>query len=180
MALVGPIELTEKEKVLAAQFLETDKMTDFSEWPKFQNIQIELFERIAKRQAIPEARSRWFLDATYNIGVNKSRRDVFISNGCEASKIHHHPHFYDALKYFLIGASLDRQAISHFSRFWTELGSISSSDVTVMTAHARETTRQYRLAHRDAEEVFKLAIDFGLPIHVSAALRKAVMTASKR
>ena len=86
-----------------------------------------------ERQAIPDLRIRYFTDPTLNIGLSKSRKEVFESNGTSGADILSHPHFLRHLKYFIYGPDLPVAAIhafceqgefrggERFSRHWHDL-----------------------------------------------------------
>lgn len=80
---------------------------DHETWVEVGRRMVPLMRSLAAKGAIPEARARYFLDADFNPGDTRSRRDVFVGNGCRTDKeIFGHPHFLKYLRYFVEGPGL--------------------------------------------------------------------------
>ncbi len=54
---------------------------DHETWVEVGRRMVPLMRSLAAKGAIPEARARYFLDADFNPGDTRSRRDVFVGNG---------------------------------------------------------------------------------------------------
>src|SRR5437773_7602245 len=65
-----------------------------------------LAKSLLARNAIPEARLRYFTDPELNIGSRKSRKQVFESNGTVGEAIYSHGNFLKYLRYFIFGPAL--------------------------------------------------------------------------
>lgn len=66
------------------------------------------------RHAIPEIRIDYFFNPKYNIGTNKSRKEVFEGNGTKGLDIFYHGHFLAYFKYFIFGPALPSTLIDEF------------------------------------------------------------------
>lgn len=132
-----------------------------------------LADSILSRKAVPEIRRRYFTDPDLNIGLKKSRKEVFEANGTKRNAILKHPHFLKFLEYFIYGPQLPEEVIDGFWQF--TLGFDAEPDEARKLA--RKMTRQFWLNPRDAcEEFFKLALECGMSVDGARAVRDAVKT----
>ena len=103
---------------------------------------------------IPEIRIDYFINPKYNIGTNKSRKEVFEGNGTKGLDIFYHGHFLAYLKYFIFGPALPSTLIDEFC---TKLNEDN------LPAIARKLVRKYDLNSREAsEEFYKLCLECDL------------------
>jgi hypothetical protein len=78
----------------------------------------ELLKRLQARNAIPAVRLRYFTNADLNPGVRKSRRQVFIDNGCGTpDKINTSGNFFRHLEYFICGPRVPAHVIARFQEY---------------------------------------------------------------
>jgi hypothetical protein len=139
---------------------------------------LALFRSLMDRDAIPEVRRRYFVDAEYNPGGRgRSRLQGFERNGRYGDDIIRHPHFLKYLRYFILGCELPDAVVQAFSGAVEDCGPITSGDVAPLAANARALVRRSHLDPRvAAEEFFKLTLDCGLGASGAAAIRTSVLT----
>lgn len=175
------IKLTEDEAQLVEMITLNVKDLDHSElrdaWISNEEPAPLLVESLVRREAIPEARRKYWEDPEYNIGGGKrSRREIFEHNGCKGTDIYRHVHFLPYLHYFLFGPDLDENIIKEFE---DEVGNpewITSGDIEPMRKLARRLTRKYQLDRKQAaKEFFKLCLDMGLGLGTARTIRETVM-----
>ena len=132
-----------------------------------------LADSILSRKAVPEIRRRYFTDPDLNIGLKKSRKEVFEANGTKGEAILRHPHFLPYLEYFIYGPQLPDKVIGEF---W-HLASGLDVEQNELRKLARNMTRQFELNSREAcEEFFKLALECGMSVDGARSVRDAVKT----
>ena len=171
------IELTKDEAKLATMITFDVTEVDHEELRQACKYNVEpvlrLVESLQQRDAIPEARKKYWTDPQCNIGggTTKSHKQVFEGNGCRGADIFQHPHFLPFLKFVLFGADLDEEVIKEFEAQVGNPEWITSGDIEPMRRCARRLTRTYGLERtRAAEEFFKLCLDMGLDVHVARSV----------
>lgn len=130
-----------------------------------------LVNSILSRKAVPEIRMRYFIDPELNIGLKKSRKAVFETNGTKGDAIFRHPHFLPYLEYFIYGPQLPDTVIEGFCQL------VSNFDAERDEARkfARKMVRQFELNPRVTyEEFFKLALECGMNVDDARSVRDAV------
>lgn len=132
-----------------------------------------LMHLLLARQAIPEIRLRYFTDPKFNIGLKKSRKQVFVANGTKGEAILKHPHFLPYLQYFIYGPQLPKKIIYEFLHLISDI----DAERDELRKFARNMTRQFELNPREAcEEFFKLALECGMNVDDARSVRDAVKT----
>ncbi|HUC60662.1 MAG TPA: hypothetical protein VMF53_01765 [Alphaproteobacteria bacterium] len=172
-----PITLTPDEQKIVSQIkLDMADLTDGNDVQRNGDAVVELTTCLTRRKAIPEPRTKYFLDPKYNPrSRGRSRKSTFEKNGCLANEILRHPHFLEYLSYFLFGPRLPQSVIDGFEKEVAKRKSVSSGDVGPLRAYSRQQTRFFGLnPHEAAEEFFKLAIDCNLSPTYSDIIRDAV------
>ena len=174
------IELTEREKVLEQQIefdalkLEGDDLIVQSD------AVLELLRSLLNRDALPEARKKYWTDPEYQNGrVKESHRGLFERSGCRGEDIYVHPHFLKYLEYFLYGAKLPKAVTSQFQEVVGDPRWVTSSDVTPITKSVRKLVREYGL-QGEAEEFFRPALDSGPSLSFARAVRDGARQAGSR
>jgi hypothetical protein len=168
------IRLTEAEQTL----FDSISFTVGSCYPAQENGEkvLALFRSLAERGAIPEIRRRYFTDPELFVSnIKGSRREVYERNGTAGRDIPLHPSFLKHLRYFICGPSLPQAMISRFQ----ELVSEPFAELEKMRVYVRAQVRHLPEDFGDAsEEVFKLALESGLPLHKAKLLRKDAKNAA--
>ena len=133
---------------------------------------------LARKNAIPAHRIRYFTDPDYNIGGRgSSRKQIFERNGTTGDAIFAHPHFLEYARYFVCGPDLPEAVIEAFAAHVEECGQITSGDLLPLAKEARTLARRFRLDPRDSsEEFFKLALEHGLGPSYARIIRDKVRT----
>lgn len=167
------IELTTEEETLLAQI----NFHPQNDGKLHEILQIScavaarLANSILSRKVVPEIRRRYFTDPDLNIGLKKSRKQVFEGNGTQGEAILKHPHFLPYLHYFIYGPQLPDKAIDGFC----DIVSGFDTEGDEIRRFARNITRQFELDPRETcEEFFKLALECGMPVYEARAVRDAV------
>ena len=173
------IELTEREKALVSQIDFTFSATSHNSdsWRSMADAMEELMGSLLERNAIPEARRRFFEDPAYFIGGRGlSHLQVFQKNGTLGPAIFRHGNFVKYLRYFVYGPDLPRPVIEAFQRKVIDCGKpFTSGDSITVGDFARQLTRSHRLeAGSSAEEFYKLALDCGLDAGDARSVRDTV------
>lgn len=124
----------------------------------------KLVELLAKREAVPERRIKYWDHPDYQHGRLKgSHKSIFERNGTKGREIFEHVHFLPYLKYMIDGADLAAPLVDRFSDKVEDLGRVSGSDALDLAKDARNEIRKYGLAPFEAcEEYYKLALDCGI------------------
>ena len=121
------------------------------------------------RKAVPAVRLRYFTDPDYNVGLRKSRLQVFESNGTIGDAIFGHGNFLKYLKYFIHGPDLPRSVLEGFCELIDR-----DDDRDRSRAYVRAQIRSNNLERRAAaEEFYKLALECGLDEPFARSLRDA-------
>ena len=177
-ALVGPIELTEPEKILVLRIDFEDEHRSDESRKADAKARVELMRSLLQREGIPECRRKYFTDPEYNIGGHgRSRRQVFEGNGTRGDRIFTHGNFTKYLRYFLFGADLPDDVVAAFRQKLTEYGRpFTSGDAYDLSIYARKLARS-RIVGRpiNAEEFYKLALDCGLEADDARSVRDSIM-----
>lgn len=130
-----------------------------------------LADSILTRKIVPEVRVRYFTDPALNIGLKKSRKQVFEANGTKGEAILRHPHFLPYLEYFIFGPQLPAAVIDEFWQLFWDFD--EERDEACKFAH--NMTRQFDLNPREAcDEFFKLALECGMNVADARSVRDAV------
>lgn len=149
---ISKIEFTAEEQTLLEQISFTDH--DHQTLRKSCQAAGKLSEILIKRHAIPEIRMEYFINPKYNIGKNKSRKEIFEGNGTKGSDILYHGNFLKYLRYFIFGPDLPSTLIDEFC---------TKIDEDDLPAIARKLVRKYGLNSREAsEEFYKLCLECNL------------------
>lgn len=175
---LGAIELTPDEKALLAR-IKLDPLAMRGDPDAFREngkAVVDLMASLIEREAIPEARRRYFQDPEYNPGGRgKSRKNVFEKNGTHGRAIFEHGSFLKYLRYFLYGAQLPPAVIERFAAEVSDCAPVTSGDVVPLGKFARQQARAARLKpHEASEEFYKLALDCDLSEDYSRHIRDAV------
>ena len=149
---IAKIELTAEEQTLLEQISFTDH--DHQILRKSCQAAGKLSESLFDRHAIPEIRIEYFINPKYNIGRNKSRKEIFEDNGTKGLDILYHGNFLKYLRYFIFGPDLPSALIDEFC---------TKIDEDNLPAVARKLVRKYGLNSREAsEEFYKLCLECNL------------------
>lgn len=171
------IDLTEEETKIFTTIEFDPGEIDFNNASKNGEAVLKLVGMLAKRDALPPVRAKFWTDPKYQIGRLKcSHKGVFERNGCTGAEIYKHPHFLPYLRYFLFGADLPLTVIAEFEKKVGNPRWVTSSDVVPLGAFARSLARKHSLnKHNAADEFFKLALDLGLSVNVASSIHHSVM-----
>lgn len=179
------IPLTDKEKALVeAIIFDWDRYSAEVREIYLNNKQpvVDLVESIAKRNAIPVVRLKFWSDPDYfpDRRYKSSHKGIFERNGCTGQDIIEHLHFLPYLYYFLFGAKLPDSVISEFEQQVGPPEWITSSDILPIYKKARALVREYRLSHyRVPDEFYKLSLDIGLDRSYALSVRRHAMTSQR-
>jgi len=172
------IELTENEQHLVSQIdFHPSGSYNRDSWQPIADAMLELMRSLLERNAIPEARKKFFTDPSYNIGGHGlSRLQVFEKNGTRGDDIFRHGNFVKYLRYFVFGPDLTAPVIQAFQEKVRDCGEpFTSGDVITVAEFARQLTRSHRLDSRQAaDEFYKLALDCGLDADCARSIRESV------
>lgn len=170
-----PIELTATEAELYSR-IPTNPGHDG--WHEVADAMEALFESLRDRQAIPEVRLGVFFDPAYAETGNKSRQQVFESNGTSGSDMYRHPHFMPYLRYFIYGPDLPKSAIEGLCKILNDDAGTSGMVMDQYRKHARSCVRQFGLDQgKAATEFLRLGIEIGMELHAARTLREAARSA---
>lgn len=161
---ISKIELSVEEEVLLKQI----KFKDSHHQTLRESCQAagKLSEMLLNRHAVPEIRIEYFTNPKYNIGTNKSRKEIFEGNGTKGSDIFYHGNFLKYLHYFIFGPDLPRDLIDEF---------FAEVDEGNLPSLARKLVRKYGLDSRvAAEEFYKLCLECDLAEEESRSVRDSV------
>ena len=126
------------------------------------------------RDAVPPVRLAYFTDPALNVGLRRSRLEVFEDNGTRGEAIWEHPHFLKYLRYFIYGPDLPQATISGFCDIVNDDLLTSGMQLDRLRAYARRAVRQHGLDARHAsEEFYKLARECALDDHFARSVRDA-------
>lgn len=137
-----------------------------------------LTRSLCGRNAIPEARLRWFQDPECNPGGRgKSREQLFEQGSSDSESILRHPNFLRRLHYFIFGPALP---VALMERFCDAIH-FQSGDLEPLRKLARELTREMvrqhsRNAFEASEEFYKLALECGLSTRFAESIGKTART----
>ncbi len=177
-AMIGQIELTEAEKILANRivFDVLNTRMDSTQTRDNGELAAALIESLLKRTAIPECRWLYFVEADYNPGRSKvSRADAFLTNAKTVEAMYRHPHFLPYLRYFVYGADLPPALKEEFlalaQDYWVKPAQL--------TELARSLVRKYQIPrppqnYRLKDAFYQLALDCGCEEGLARAVRDAV------
>ena len=130
---------------------------------------------LLEREAIPEIRIRFFIEPEFNTGVNKSRLQVFESDGVSGYVIFGDPRFLEYLHYFIYGPNLPDQVINEFSNVAYPYEYISGGDIKDLRELAISLVDEYKLNPKEvACEFFKLAIECEMDVYYAQLIRDTV------
>ena len=173
------IALTAEESELYAKIDAYSKKAHPSheEWLPVADAMESLVTSLIEREAVPEIRVRLFTDPELAETGNKSRQQVFESNGTSSPDIFRHPHFIPYLKHFIHGPDLPKAAIDGLCRILDDDMGTSGMVLDQYRKHARLMVREYRLdKSRAATEFYRLGIEIGMDQHSAKSLRDAAKT----
>ncbi len=174
------IELNEEEIDLEKE-IEFDalKLRDHIHAQTNGELVSKLTQSLLDREGIPEHRLKTFTDDSYATGRGPSPWKQFQRNNNDKDKTLRHPHFLDWLYYFINGPKLPHALIEDFGDFVDELGHVTSSDYTPLAKRTRELVREYNIKKLQRDEIFKLALEFEIPVDWAHSLRGNAMSAMK-
>ena len=163
---VGEIYLTDDERGLLEHIEFDSRGHDHDVHLKNAETVPKLMDLLIKRRGIPKHRVNWFTDPEYKRGrIKGSRQHIFERNGTTGRDIFQHAHFLKHLHYFIYGANLPHAAIQEFSAFVRRYEPIGSDDVGDLLKLSKELVNKFSIEpHEAAEEIFKLALDCGVPL----------------
>ena len=173
MNYVAPesIELTDSEAELYSRILESPKHDG---WHEVADAMEALVASLRDRNAVPEIRLRLFYDPDYAETGNKSRQQVFESNGTAGNEIYRHPHFIPYLCHFIRGPDLPKDAIDGLCTILNEDRGTSGMVMDQYRKHSRASIRKHGLNPSEAAtEFFRLGVEIGMEIHDARTLRDA-------
>jgi len=166
-----PIELTDAE---AEFYSRIPEISAHDGWHEVADAMEALVTSLLDRKAVPEIRLRLFCDPDYAETGNKSRQQVFESNGTSGNEIFRHPHFIPYLRYFINGPDLPKPAIEGLCKILNDDVGTSGMVMDQYRKHARTCVRQYGLdPGKAAEEFFRLGVEIGMELHAARTLRDA-------
>lgn len=155
------IDLTEEEKKIVSQIEFDQTKVRHEEWPANSELAFQLITSILKREAVPERRMKYFIDPDYNPGDHgKSRKDRFLANAKTVDAMFRHNNFLAYIRYFIFGPHLPPRLIASFAETVRECGDVTSGDVEMLRKQARALARQYGFNRADADEFYKLGLEF--------------------
>jgi hypothetical protein len=169
------IEMTAEEEALLKGILFDTSASDFHVVGLENGEKVTaLMRSLLVRQAIPEERWRYFTDPELNPRHRKSRRQIFIDNGCTGDAILTHPHFLKYLRYFVSGPQLPTGVIARFK----ELATGPFWELEPLLAFVRACVRERRVQRDDAaEEFYKLALECAVALREAEFVRTDAMNA---
>ncbi len=127
------------------------------------------------REAIPEIRIRYFIEPEFNIGAEKSRLQIFESEGVTGYAIFSDQRFLEYLRYFIYGPDLPDQVKTEFCNLEYPYEYISGGEVGDLRKLAISLVCEYNLIPSEAAcEFFKLAIECGMDAYSAQLIRDAV------
>lgn len=156
------IELTDEEQEIVGQIeLDQMKVRDHEQWKTNSELAFNLITSLLKRKAVPDHRLRYFTDPTYNRGDHgKSRKDRFLANSKTIDTMFRHNNFLAYIRYFIYGPNLPASLIASFAETVKGCGDVTSGDTELLRKEARALARRYGFNRADAEEFYKMALEF--------------------
>ncbi len=139
----------------------------------------QLTEILLQRNAIPTIRKDVFAKDEYATGRGPSVSEQYRRNGNSYAQTLRHPQFLAWLRYFIYGPNLPADMIRRFQEKVKELGPLTSGDSEMLRHFIRQLTRQFGLKKSDANEVFKLVLEFNDDIYLAKSLRGETLKAAK-
>ncbi len=177
--MIGKVELTADEQALVDRMaFDHDEIValEHEAWLANGEMAASLFERLSKRQAIPEVRLRYFADPEYNPRNPKaSRFELFLRNAKTREEVLRHAHFIPYLRYFVFGANLPARIKQAFLGEFQE----HNGDIEPLVRLARMLYRELkRTPHPQdytlPEDFYQLALDCGCARWDAKRIRDAV------
>lgn len=130
---------------------------------------------LLQREAIPEIRIRFFIEAEFNIGKEKSRFGEFESEGITGYAVFEDPRFLEHLRYFIFGPNLPYQVLAEFSNIAYPYEYISGGDVKDLRELAISLVEEHKLNSKYvACEFFKLALECGMDVYYAQSILETV------
>jgi hypothetical protein len=175
--MLGRIELTDEEQALLNQItLDSAALRGHEHWQANGDAVCALMQSLVARNAVPEARRKYFTDPDYNPGGRgRSHQQEFEKNGCTGDEILRHASFLKFLKYFLQGPDLPKEVKERFREAVIGCGNLTSGDVVPLGKLARQLVRDNQLNSSQAsEEFYKLALDCGIWFSYAEHIRSSV------
>jgi len=128
---------------------------------------------LLKRGAVPQVRLDWMMDPELNVGLGRSRFDVFRNNGTSGENIFEHGNFLKYLKYWIYGPDLPEAAIASIRDALDCIDTEGGRRDRARMA-ARAAARSYRLdPKRAGDEFFKLILEMGGDADLGRSVREA-------
>lgn len=131
----------------------------------------ELTSMLLERKAIPDVRLRVFSKPEYATGCGPSSLEQFRRKGNSHDQMLRHPHFLKWLRYFVFGPQLPDGFIALFQEKVEELSPLTSGDTQPLRTLVRRLVREYELEKSEADEVFKLCLEFDDDVYLAKSLR---------
>lgn len=168
------IELSDEERTLYARI---PNEPTHDGWHEIADAMETLVSSLLNRQAVPEVRLRLFCDSIFTETGNKSRQQVFESNGTSGTDIFRHPHFIPYLRHFIHGPDLPESVMQGLCDILNEDRGTSGMLMDQYRKYARSCVRQHQLSPPDAAtEFFRLGVEIGMELHDARTLRVAALS----
>jgi hypothetical protein len=139
---------------------------------------VPLARSLLARGAIPDVRLAYFTDPDRNIGLKRSRQQVFEDNGARGDEMFGHGHFLPYLRYFIFGPDLPQTTMVGFCAIANDGLLTTAMQLDQLCGYVRQDVRQ---RHPDrklaAEEFYKLALECDLGDHLARSVRDAALKA---
>jgi hypothetical protein len=165
------INLTQSE---AALYSRIPQAPTHGGWEDVADAMEALIKSLLARNAVPDVRLRLFCDPDYAETGNKSRQQVFESNGTAGNAIYRHPHFIPYLRHFIHGPNLPKDVIDGLCTVLNEDQGTSGMVMDQYRKHARASVRKHGLNPSEAAtEFFRLGVEIGMVVHEARTLRDA-------
>ncbi len=135
---------------------------------------------LLNRGAVPRVRLDWMTDPELNVGVNRSRFDVFESNGTHGEAIFEHGNFLKYLRYWIFGPNLSPVTVAKIQDaidcMDTEGGRLDR-----LCRTARSEVRAHGLdARSSGDEFFKLILELDGDRDLGRTVRDSVRQVKRR
>ncbi|MDM0077466.1 hypothetical protein QTH90_23875 [Variovorax sp. J2P1-59] len=174
MSDIGTIELTNAERVLLDQIDFSGQTNDRDRVLRSCTASAQLMRRLIERKAIPERRSRIFLEPEWGYR-GESWRDLFVERGDPGDDIFEHPSFLQYLRFLIHGSDLPDTVIEAMREQVGDPKYFSLGDTLQTGKLARKLARNHGLDKRHADAFMHLCADLGLTYDCADAVRRAVM-----
>lgn len=170
------VELTDEEQVLLESICFDPREMSHDVLRESCRNAKPLAGSLLKRKAVPRIRLEYFTDPEYNIGSQRSRKQIFEDNGTVGEAILGHGNFLNYLRYFIFGPDLPEETIRKFCQIVSDDHFQSHELLGNLRSFARRETRENNLDRKTAaEEFYKLCLECQLEGYFTRSVRDAVM-----